>query len=88
VAQEAYLGALTDLVETYERAHVTMPATSGVAARRYLMEENGLAQAALVPVFGAPSIVWEVLAGKRRLALAHIQRLAMYFGVPADVFIA
>jgi HTH-type transcriptional regulator/antitoxin HigA len=86
-AEEAYLGALTDLVETYERAHVAIPPTAGVEALRYLMEENGLAQTDLVPLFGTPSVVSEVLAGKRRLALTHIRRLAAHFGLPADVFI-
>jgi HTH-type transcriptional regulator/antitoxin HigA len=87
VAEEAYLGALTDLVETYEDAHVAVPPTSGVEAVRSLMEENGLSQADLVPLFGTPSVVSEVLAGKRQLALTHIRRLAAYFGLPADVFI-
>jgi HTH-type transcriptional regulator/antitoxin HigA len=86
-AEEAYLAALTDLVETYETAHVVIPPTSGREALRYLMEENGLSQVDLVPLFGAPSVVSEVLSGKRRLALTHIRRLADYFGVPADVFI-
>jgi HTH-type transcriptional regulator/antitoxin HigA len=86
-AEEAYLGALTDLVETYEDAHVIIPPTSGVEAVRYLMEENGLTQAELVPFFGTPSVVSAVLAGKRRLALSHIRRLSAHFGVPADVFI-
>lgn len=87
VAEEAYLGALTDLVETYENAHVTIPPVSGVAALRYLMDENGLTQADLAPLLGTPSIVSEVLSGKRHLALTHITRLAEHFGVPADVFI-
>lgn len=87
IAEEAYLGALTDLVETYENAHVAIPPVSGVAALRYLMDENGLTQADLAPLLGTPSIVSEVLSGKRRLALAHITRLAEHFGVPADVFI-
>jgi HTH-type transcriptional regulator/antitoxin HigA len=74
-------------VETYEHAHVAIPPISGVEAVRYLMEENGLAQADLVPLLGTASRVSEVLAGKRRLTLAHITRLAERFGVPADVFI-
>jgi HTH-type transcriptional regulator / antitoxin HigA len=86
-AEEAYLGALADLVETYENAHVHIPPTSGVEALRYLMEENDLSQADLVPEFGTASIVSEVLAGKRRLSLTHIQRLATRFGLSADVFI-
>ena len=86
-AAEAYLGALTDLVETYERIHVEIPDVTGVAALRALMEENGLAQADLAPLFGTPPVISEVLAGKRRLALSHIRRLAAHFGLPADVFI-
>jgi HTH-type transcriptional regulator/antitoxin HigA len=86
-AEEEYLQALTDLVEVYEDAHVVIPTVSGLDALRYLMEENGLTQADLVPDFGTRSIVSEVLAGKRRLALTHITHLAERFGVPADVFI-
>jgi len=86
-AEEEYLQALTDLVEVYENAHVVIPAMSGLDALRFLMEENGLTQADLVPDFGTRSIVSEVLAGKRHLALTHIARLAERFGVPADVFI-
>lgn len=85
--EEEYLRALTDLVETYERAHVVIPPTSGVEALRFLMTEHGLTQAELAPLFGSPSIISEVLSGKRRLALAHITRLAERFGVPADVFL-
>ena len=86
-AAEAYLGALTDLVETYERIHVEIPDVTGVAALRARMEENSLAQADLAPLFGTPSVISEVLAGKRRLALSHIRRLAAHIGLPADVFI-
>jgi HTH-type transcriptional regulator / antitoxin HigA len=85
-AEEAYLGALTDLLKTYENIHVHIPPMSGVEALRYLMDENDLSQADLVPEFGTASIVSEVLAGKRRLSLTHIQRLAARFGLPAEVF--
>ncbi|HEU4784262.1 MAG TPA: helix-turn-helix domain-containing protein [Ktedonobacterales bacterium] len=87
IAEEEYLQALTDLVEVYEDVHVVIPTVSGLDALRFLMEENGLTQADLVPDFGTRSIVSEVLAGKRHLALTHIARLAERFGVPADVFI-
>ena len=85
-AEEEYLQALTDLVAAYEDAHVMIPSVTGVDALRYLMEENGLTQVDLVPQFGTRSIVSEVLAGKRHLALAHITRLAERFGLPATVF--
>ena len=86
-AEEEYLQALTDLVETYENAHVTMPTVTGVDALRYLMAENDLTQADLAPLFGSRSIISEVLAGKRRLALSHITRLVKRFNLPAEIFI-
>jgi HTH-type transcriptional regulator/antitoxin HigA len=87
VAEEAYLGALTDLVEAYEREHVLIPPRTGLDALRFLMATNDLKQVDLVPVLGRKSIVSEVLSGRRPLALSHIKKLATYFGVSADTFI-
>ncbi len=86
-AEEAYLSALTDLVETYENAHVVIPPVTGVTLLRCLMEENELKQSDLAPLFGAPSIISEALSGKRRLALSHMEKLAAYFGLPISAFI-
>lgn len=86
-AEEMYLDALTDLVETYEDAHVQMPPRTGVDALRFLMEANDLKQVDLVPVLGRKSLVSEVLGGKRSLALAHVKKLADYFKVSPAVFI-
>jgi HTH-type transcriptional regulator / antitoxin HigA len=85
-AEETYLDALTDLVETYEEAHVPIPVRSGVDALRFLMEANDLRQVDLVPVLGRKSLVSEVLSGKRPLALTHIKKLADYFRVSPAVF--
>lgn len=41
-AEDAYLSALTDLVELYENAHIEIPPVSPEDALRYLMEENRL----------------------------------------------
>ena len=41
-AEDAYLNALTDLVETYENAHVEIPSVTPKDALRSLLEENGL----------------------------------------------
>lgn len=46
-----------------------------------------LVRAFLVPECGTASVVSEVLSGKRRLSLTHIKRLAVRFGLPADVFV-
>ena len=85
--EEEYLGALADLVYVYEHEHVTWPPVTGIAVLRHLMDEHSLTQADLAPLFGGRSVISEVLAGKRRLSLTHITRLAERFGLPADVFI-
>jgi len=85
--EELYLAGLTDLVESYEDRHVVMPRVSGVEMLRHLMEANDLRQKDLVQLLGTPSIVSEVLSGKRGLALSHIQKLSQHFGLPADVFL-
>jgi HTH-type transcriptional regulator/antitoxin HigA len=86
-AEEMYLDALTDVVETYEEAHVAIPARSGVDALGFLMEANDLRQVDLVPVLGRKSLVSEVISGKRPLALTHIKNPAAYFRVSPAVFI-
>jgi HTH-type transcriptional regulator / antitoxin HigA len=86
-AEQMYLDALTDLVETYEDAHVPMPARTGLDALRFLMASNDLEQVDLAPVLGRKSLVSEVLGGKRELELIHIKKLAEYFKVSPGVFI-
>jgi HTH-type transcriptional regulator/antitoxin HigA len=86
-AEEMYLDTLADLVETYDEAHVAIPARSGVDALRFLMEANDVRHVDLVPVLGRKSLVSEVLSGKRPLTLTHIKKLADYFRVSPAVFI-
>ena len=85
--ERVYLEALSDLIWHYEEEHIRMPPVSGIDVLRHLMEENGLRQKDLAPIFGSKSTVSEVLRGKRPLALAHIVKLSERFGLPADVFI-
>jgi HTH-type transcriptional regulator / antitoxin HigA len=85
--EQDYLDVLAVLVERYETAHVPIPPVSGVDVLRFLMEEHGLRQVDLVPIFGSKSIVSEVPSGKRGLSLNHIRRLSRHFHVPADVFL-
>ncbi len=88
-AEEEYIAALTDLVETYEDATAPIPPVSGVAMVRHLMEERELTQNDLVPIFGTASVVSEVLNEKRGriLTVEHIKRLAAFFHVSPVVFL-
>ncbi len=82
-AEKAYLDVLTDLIEAYEDATVHIPPATGLDALRFLMEQNGTTQAQLAPIFGAQSVVSELLAGKngRRLTVEQVKRLAAYYHV-------
>ena len=87
-AQEAYLTLLSVLVERWESKHVVVPAVHGVELVKALLVERQLRQKDLVPVFGAESIVSEVLSGKRELQAKHIERLADFFHISPAAFFA
>jgi len=51
------------------------------------MQQKGLRQADLLPVFGSRSVASNVLNGKREISKNHARRLADFFNLPADLFI-
>lgn len=78
---------LTLLVERYEREHFPVPAADPVSMVRFLIEKQGLTQRDLIPQFGSESAVSMFLAGRRKLTVGQIQKLAARFGLSADVFL-
>jgi HTH-type transcriptional regulator/antitoxin HigA len=86
--EEAYLGALTDLVETYENLHVQIRQPSGVEMVVHLMEEHSLQQKDMDFAFGNKAITSAVLGGARPLGLTAARRLSERFHLPLDVFLA
>ena len=85
-AQDEYLDLLSDLVRDWEAKHVEIPAVSGVELVKFLCEQHAIPQRALVPVFGTPSIVSEVLSGRSALQTKHIEGLARLFHVSPAAF--
>lgn len=85
-AQDAYLELLSLVVSAWEDENVEVPLLSGRELLKVLIEERGIRQKDLVPVFGSESIVSEVLSGKRQLNLHYIIGLAEYFHVSPAVF--
>lgn len=79
------LDTLGTLLHAYEEQHHALPASSGVDALRFLMEEHGLRQSEL-PEVGSQGVVSEILLGKRELNVRQIQGLAKRFGVGPAVF--
>ena len=91
-------GALTDaerelfetlklLVDEYERRGLIQHHSDPVRVIRELMQENGLKQKDLVGIFETPSVVSEVLSGKRRLTKDHVRRLSARFNEPVERFL-
>lgn len=77
---------LTLLMEDFEEKHYALKAASATDILNELMLANNLKQKDLLDVFGTPSIVSEVLRGKRRLTTEHIRRLSRRFHVSPEVF--
>ena len=77
---------LTLLIEDFEEKHYALEAGSSLDVLKELMSANNLKQKDLVDVFATPSIVSEVLRGKRKLTTEHIRRLSRRFHVSPEVF--
>jgi len=80
--------ALSVFVEKYEEEHHPIPPVSGVDMLRYLIETHQRTQNDVATGTGlADSSISEILAGKRKLSVKHIQALARFFKVKAAVFL-
>ena len=77
---------LTLLIEDFEERRYQLPDSRPLDVLRFLMDQHGLRQKDLVSVFGTPSLVSEVLSGKRELNKEHIKRLSDQFHVSPEVF--
>ena len=83
------LGCKLKRVLSLSMSRASGPADSLSTAEmiRHLMDQHGLTRADMVPILGTPSRVSEVLAGKKELSMAMVQRLRARFRVPADILI-
>ena len=86
-AERRMADLLTLLIEDFEEKHYALKSARPLDVLSELMEANNLKQKDLVDVFGTPSIVSEVLNGKRQLTTEHIRRLSRRFHVSPEVFI-
>ena len=78
---------LTILIEEFEEKNYPLKASTPVAVLSELMLANSLKQKDLIDTFGTPSIVSEVLSGKRQLTIRHIRDLSRRFRVSPAVFL-
>ena len=78
---------LTLLVEDFESKRYELPRSTPLDALQELMRANELMQKDLLDVFGTPSIVSEILSGKRDLSKDHVVKLARRFNVSPELFL-
>jgi HTH-type transcriptional regulator / antitoxin HigA len=81
------LDVLVTLVEAWEAKHYALDLPDAVEAIKYHMEQKGLAPRDLIPFIGSRNRVYEVLARKRPLTLAMVQRLHEGLRIPAESLI-
>jgi HTH-type transcriptional regulator / antitoxin HigA len=86
LAEKEFAELLTLLIEDFEEKRYQLPRSKPLDVLRFLMEQHNLLQKDLVDVFGTPSIVSEVMSGKRELNKDHIRRLAARFHVSPELF--
>jgi HTH-type transcriptional regulator / antitoxin HigA len=86
-AQAELAALLTLLIEDFEDRHYVLTPATPIEHLQELMRVQGLKQKDLVDVFGTPSIVSEVLHGKRALTTEHIRRLSARFHVSPALFL-
>jgi HTH-type transcriptional regulator / antitoxin HigA len=84
--QESLAELLTILIERFEQRY-DLGHADPLEALKSLMEDRGLRQRDLIPVFGSSSVASDVLTGKREISKHHARRLAGYFHVPVSLFI-
>lgn len=81
-----YLNVLGTLVYEYEQTQEPIPDIYGVDLLKVLMEDNGLRQKDLIPIFKTESIVSAILNKKRKLTSRHIEELAEFFHISPAAF--
>jgi HTH-type transcriptional regulator / antitoxin HigA len=86
VEQKKYLNLLGMIIHEYEERTVEVPDIYGVDLLNVLIEEWGLKQKELVPIFKTESIVSAVINGHRQLTVEHIEKLSKFFHVSPAVF--
>jgi HTH-type transcriptional regulator/antitoxin HigA len=85
-AEKELAELLTLLIEDFEEKRYRLPRGKPLDVLRFLMEQHNLLQKDLANVFGTPSIVSEVLNGKRELNKEQIARLSARFHVSPELF--
>lgn len=75
------------LIEDFEKQHYSIPDATPHEMLRFFMEERGVRQRDLLPIFGSRGIASEVVNGKRAISKKQAKALGEYFGVSLELFL-
>jgi HTH-type transcriptional regulator/antitoxin HigA len=81
------LELLIQLIERFEEQHYAIPEAPGHRVLRTLMENRGLKQKDLLPIFGSKGIASEVINGKRAISKEQAKKLGEFFHLSPAAFI-
>ena len=85
-AQERLLKLLVNLIENFEDRHYQLKSATPLEILTEFVQDRGLKQKDLLPVFGSQGVASEVLNGKRRISKAQAQALGEFFNVAPSLF--
>jgi HTH-type transcriptional regulator / antitoxin HigA len=85
-AQEQLLRLLVNLIENFEDHHYQMNPATPLEILQEFVNDRGLKQKDLLPVFGSQGITSEVLNGKRSISKAQAKALGEFFKVSPTLF--
>jgi HTH-type transcriptional regulator/antitoxin HigA len=75
------------LVEDFEDKAYPISDAPPHTMLQFLMEQRGLRQKDIVPLFGSPGITSEVVNGKRAISKTQVRKLADFFDVSVELFL-
>lgn len=85
-AQERLLRLLVSLIESFEDKHYQIKSATPLEILTELVQDRGLKQKDLLPVFGSQGVASEVLNGKRGISKAQAKALGEFFQVSPSIF--
>lgn len=86
--ESAFLDLLVMIAKEWERKIIPpRQKSTPVDVLKFMMEQHGLRNRDLVPLFGSRQIVSDVLHGRRLIGIANAKKLAERFHLSVDLFI-
>ena len=85
-AQARLLRLLVSLIESFEEQYYQIKSATSLEILTELVQNRGLKQKDLLPVFGSQGVASEVLNGKRGISKAQAKALGEFFKVSPSIF--